>query len=364
MSGRAGADTVVSMSSLDMLAHPEIATLLAQGEEVGCLELSRVDAVVQSLDLDELQIEELEEEIGRRGIELLDDCGRVGIPPTSYGNGDLAAATTDAMDLFLRDVRRYPLLSAAEEVELAKRIEQGDLEAKERMINSNLRLVVSNARRYQGQDVALLDLIQEGILGLMRAVEKFDWRRGYKFSTYGTYWIRQSMQRAVGNTSRTIRMPIHLGQRERKLARAQSAFAARVGRSPTDEELVEEAGVSLAELHDLRSLARTVTSLDRPVGEEGEATLGDLLPGETLEPAEELALDLSRAALHGAVAELPADERSVIELRYGLAEDEPLTVFQTARRLGLSQETVRRLEQEALQRLAMERELDAFREAA
>ena len=309
-------------------------------------------------------MEELEAEIGRRGIELLDDCGRAGVPPTSYGNGDLAAATTDAMDLFLRDVRRYPLLTAAEEVELAKRIEQGDLDAKERMINSNLRLVVSNARRYQGQDVALLDLIQEGILGLIRAVEKFDWRRGYKFSTYGTYWIRQSMQRAVGNTSRTIRMPIHLGQRERKLARAQSALAARLGRSPTDQELVEEAGLSLAEFHDLRSLARTVTSLDRPVGEEGGATFGDLLAGETPEPVEELALDLSRAALRNAVAELPADERRVIELRYGLEEEEPLTVRQTGRRLGLSQEAVRRLEQEGLQRLAMERELEAFREAA
>jgi len=352
------------MSSADMLAHPEIAVLLARGEELGCLELSRLDAVAQAVELDDEQVEELEAEIGRRGIELLDDCGRAGVPPTSYGNGDLAAATTDAMDLFLRDVRRYPLLTAAEEVELAKRIEQGDLDAKERMINSNLRLVVSNARRYQGQDVALLDLIQEGILGLIRAVEKFDWRRGYKFSTYGTYWIRQSMQRAVGNTSRTIRMPIHLGQRERKLARAQSAFAARLGRSPTDQELVEEAGLSLAEFHDLRSLARTVTSLDRPVGEEGGATFGDLLAGETPEPVEELALDLSRAALRNAVAELPADERRVIELRYGLEEEEPLTVRQTGRRLGLSQEAVRRLEQEGLQRLAMERELEAFREAA
>jgi RNA polymerase primary sigma factor len=351
------------MSSLDLLAHPETAALLAQGEDVGCLELSRVDAVVQALDLDDDQVEELEAEVARRGIELLDDCGRAGVPPTSYGNGDLAVATTDALDLFLRDVRRYPLLTAAEEVELAKRIEQGDLEAKERMINSNLRLVVSNAKRYQGQDVALLDLIQEGVLGLMRAVEKFDWRRGYKFSTYGTYWIRQSMQRAVGNTSRTIRMPIHLGQRERKVARAQSALAVRLGRSPTDTELADEAGMTLAELHDLRSLARTVTSLDLPVGEEGDATFGDLLAGEAPEPVEELELDLGRAALHNAVAQLPDDERHVIELRYGLAE-EPLTVLQTARRLGLPQATVQRLEQEALQRLALERELDALREAA
>jgi RNA polymerase primary sigma factor len=352
------------MGELELLSRAEIAALLASGEDVGCLELSRVDELARMLDLTDDEVGALEEEIGARGIELVDDCGRAAVPATSYANGDLAAATTNAMDLFLREVRRYPLLTAAEEVELAKRIERGDLEAKERMINSNLRLVVSIAKRYQGQDVALLDLIQEGILGLIRAVEKFDWRRGYKFSTYGTFWIRNAMQRAVGNTSRTIRMPIHLGQRERKLSRAQSALAARLGRSPTDEELVEEAGLSLADLHDLRSLARTVTSLDRPVGEAGEATLGELLPGETPEPSEELAVDLTRAALQSVLAELPDAQRRVIELHYGLAGEEPLTLRQVARRLGISHEAVRRLEQQALERLAMERELDALRQAA
>jgi RNA polymerase primary sigma factor len=352
------------MIAANLPGQPDIAALLARGEESGCVELSAVDEVARRLDLTDDDVAALEDEIATRGIELLDDCGSDAVPATSYANGDLAAATTNAMDLFLREVRRYPLLTAAEEVELAKRIEKGDLEAKERLIKSNLRLVVSIAKRYRGQDVALLDLIQEGVLGLIRAVEKFDWRRGYKFSTYATFWIRNAMQRAVANTARTIRMPIHLGQRERKLSRVQSALAARLGRSPTDQELVEEAGITLAQLHDLRSLARTVTSLDRPVGEEGDATLGDLLPGKAPEPSEELALDLTRAALESALAELPDAQRRVIELHYGLAGEEPLTLGQTAGRLGISRESVRRLEREALERLAMERELDALRDAA
>ena len=168
------------------------------------------------------------------------------------------------MDLFLREVRRYPLLTAAEEVELAKRIEKGDLEAKGRLINSNVRLVVSIAKRYRGQDVALLDLIEEGVLGLIRAAEKFDWRRGFKFSTYATFWIRNAMQRAVANTARTIRMPIHLGQRERKLSRVQSALAARLGRSPTDQELVEEEeSLSPSSTTCARSLGRSRASTVR-----------------------------------------------------------------------------------------------------
>jgi RNA polymerase primary sigma factor len=352
------------MRTLELLSQPEIASLLAGGEEAGCLELSRIDEAARTLDLAEDEVDALGEEIAARGIELLDDCGHAAVPPTSYANGDLAAATTDAMDLFLRELRRHPLLTAAEEVELAKRIERGDLDAKERMINSNLRLVVSIAKRYRGSDVALLDLIQEGVLGLIRAVEKFDWRRGYKLSTYATFWISQAMQRAVGNTSRTIRVPIHLGQRERVLSRAQNALAARLGRAPTDQELVEEAGLTLAELHDLRSLARTVTSLDRPLGEEGEVTLGELLPGAGPEPSEEVSLDLSMAALQSALVGLPDAQRHVIELHYGLGDEKPLTLREIGRRLGLSREAVGQLEKEALQRLAMERELDALRQAA
>ena len=184
--------------------------------------------------------------------------------------------TGDTLQLFLRDIRRHPLLSADEEVELAKRIERGDLEAKERMVNSNLRLVVSLAKKYQGHELSLLDLIQEGILGLIRAAEKFDWRKGYKFSTYATFWIRQAIQRGLANQGRTIRIPVHIGQRERKIARAERELAVKLERAPTDEEIAEAADITLRELQETRDAARTVTSLDRPVGEDEDTALGDL----------------------------------------------------------------------------------------
>src|SRR2546423_2208122 len=195
----------------------------------------------------------------------------------------MARVTTDALQLFLNEVRRHPLLTADEEVELAKRIERGDLEAKEQMINSNLRLVVSIAKKYQGNEMPLLDLIQEGILGLIRASEKFDWRKGYKFSTYATFWIRESIQRGLANRGRTIRLPVHMGQRERKIARASRGLATSLGRDPTEEEIAKAAELTLDEIHELQDAARTVTSLDRPVGEE-ETAFGDLLEGDAPRP--------------------------------------------------------------------------------
>ena len=346
------------------IAHPEVAAVLRAGEEEGCIELSRLDEAARAALLSEDEIEALEDEIEARGIELEDDCGRTATRPTTYENGDLAYATTDALALFLREVRRHPLLTPAQEVDLAQRIERGDIEAKARMINSNLRLVISIAKRYQGGSLSLLDLIQEGILGLIRATEKFDWRRGYKFSTYATFWIRQSIARGLANSSRTIRLPAEVGQRERRVARAQNALAARLGRPPSDEELAEEAEISLADLAGIRSLARAVTSLDRPVGEEADAPLGELLPGEGAGPSEEVVIDLSRAALRRAVAALPEEERRVIELRYGLEDDQPATLQATARELALSADKVKRIEREALGRLAMERELAGLSEEA
>jgi RNA polymerase primary sigma factor len=353
------------MSAERVIAHPDVAALLRAGEEERCIEVSRLDEVAREALLSPLEIESLEEEIEARGIDLEDDCGRRGIRPTSYENEDLASATTDAMALFMGEVRRHPLLTPAQEVDLAQRIERGDMEAKARMINSNLRLVVSIAKRYQGHELALLDLIQEGILGLIRATEKFDWRRGYKFSTYATFWIRQAIGRALGNTSRTIRLPVHIGQRERRIARAQATFAARQGRAPSDEELAAEAGISVAELAQIRSLARTVTSLDKPVSEEAEsAALGELLPSEAPGPSEEVVINLSRSALRRAISGLPEDERRVIELRFGLDDGEPTSQRATARELGVSASEVERVELQALRRLAMERELMALSEAA
>jgi RNA polymerase primary sigma factor len=352
------------VAAQDLTSRPEVTALVARGEERGCIALSELDELAQQLELSDEELDALESLIERQGIEVSDDCGREGVEPTSFRNGELAVATTDALQLFLNEIRRYPLLTAAEEVELAKRIEQGDLEAKERMINSNLRLVVSIAKKYQGQELSLLDLIQEGIFGLIRATEKFDWRKGYKFSTYATFWIRQAIQRGLANKARTIRIPVHIGQRERKIARAERELQARLGREATDEEIAREAELPLAQVEEVREAARTVTSLDRPVGDEGEAAFGDLLEGGEPPVEEEVELSLSEELLRRTIEELPEAERKVIRLRYGINGDEPQPLRETGRRLGLSAERVRQLESRALKRLATRRELEALRDVA
>jgi RNA polymerase primary sigma factor len=344
--------------------EPRIEALIERGEEQGCVNLSELAEVAHSIGLEEEELAELQQELGSRGLEVSDDCGRAGIASTRVSDGELADTTTDALQLFLNEIRRYPLLTAEEEVELAKRIERGDQEAKERMINSNLRLVVSLAKKYQGQDLQLLDLIQEGVLGLIRAVEKFDWRRGYKFSTYATFWIRQAIQRGVANRARTIRIPVHIGQRERKVARAERELRAKLGRDPTDKEIAKAAEITLDELEETRHFARAITSLDRPVGEEGETAFGDLLPSETPEPEEEVEVSLRDEHLRRAVSELPEREREVVKLRFGINGNEPTPLRETGRRLGMSPERVRQIEGKALRRLASTREIEALREAA
>jgi RNA polymerase primary sigma factor len=342
----------------------EIATLLAFGEEHGCVNLSDLAELAQSLQLAPGEIEALEARLESQGIVLSDDCGRIAPEPTRYREPELVGATTDALQLFLNEIRRYPLLTADEEVELAKRIEQGDLEAKERMINSNLRLVVSLAKRYQGQELSLLDLIQEGILGLIRATEKFDWRKGYKFSTYATFWIRQAIQRGLANKSRTIRIPVHIGQRERKIARAERELRAQLGREPSDAEVAGAIEMPVEHVEEVRDAARAVTSLDRPVGEEGETALGDLLESGGALPEEEVEVSLAEQTLRRTVDELPEPERKVIKLRYGVGGGEPKPLRETGRELGISAERVRQLESKALRRLATRRELEALTEAA
>jgi RNA polymerase primary sigma factor len=341
-----------------------IDALVERGERQGCVNLSELAELVQELELTDEEAHQLADRIEAQGIELSDDCGRETAEPVGYDNSELAAITGDTLQLFLRDVRRHTLLSAAEEVELAKRIEQGDLEAKERMINSNLRLVVSLAKKYQGHELSLLDLIQEGILGLIRATEKFDWRRGYKFSTYATFWIRQAIQRGLANQGRTIRIPVHIGQLERKIARAERELSLRLGRAPTDAEIAAAADLTPDEVAQTREVTRTVTSLDRPVSPEGDTGLGDLIPSAERGPVEEVEIGLREEAVHAALARLPDQEREVIKLRYGINGDEPTPLREAGRRLGLSPERVRRIEHKALERLAGTREVAGLAEAA
>jgi RNA polymerase primary sigma factor len=346
-------------------ARPEVAALFARAEERGgCVTIGELDELAQALELSDEELDAVEANLEGQGVDISDDCGRDGVEPTHYRNGELAATTTDALQLFLNEIRRYPLLTAEEEVELAQRIEAGDLEAKERMINSNLRLVVSIAKKYQGQELSLLDLIQEGIFGLIRAAEKFDWRKGYKFSTYATFWIRQAIQRGLANKARTIRIPVHIGQRERKIARAERELAAKLGRDPSDDEVASTAELPLEQVQEVREAARTVTSLDRPVGEEGETALGDLLESGGPDIEEEVEVSLAEETLRRTIDELPEPERDVIRLRYGINGDEPQPLRETGRRLGLSAERVRQIESKALKLLATRREIEALREAA
>src|SRR5437588_1092677 len=344
------------------LAEDLIARSEARGES--CIELSELSGLVQDADLGEEDAQALQDILEARGIDVRDDCGRAGVDQTTYVIDDLAQQTTDALSLFLQEGRRHRWRTREEEVELAQQIERGDLEAKERLVNSNLRLVISNARKFQGHDMPLLDLIQEGILGLIRATEKFDWRKGYKFSTYATFWIRQALQRALDNRSRTIRIPVHLGQRERKIVRAHRELAARLGREPTDEELADAAELSVADLRDAREAARVVTSLDRPVGEEEDTPFGALIASGERGPEEELDIALRSDALRQALERLPETERKVVKLRYGINGDDPTPLSETGRRLGISQDAVRRLERKALTELAQSRELEALRPAA
>jgi RNA polymerase primary sigma factor len=263
----------------------------------------------------------------------------------------------DSLQLFFAEIGRYPLLTAAEEVALAKRVERGDSAAKERMINSNLRLVVSIAKRYTGHGVPLLDLVQDGVIGLNRAVEKFDWRKGYKFSTYATWWIRQAVQRSISGQSRTIRVPTHVHERRQTLARRARRLELELGRPPTHEELAEATGLSLKHVDEALGVPEARVSLNQPVGSDEEGELGDLFADESADDPGELAEEsLRRRAVRLALAELPEGERRILELRFGF-DGEPTSLEAIGRELGISRERVRQLEEAAFARVANELDL-------
>jgi RNA polymerase primary sigma factor len=331
--------------------HEALEALQVLREEQGRLTPADLADAVQAHELDEHEAEQLSAELEG----LVEEIDEVELDLSH----DTNHFTTDSLQLFLNEAGRYPLLTAAEEVELAKRIERGDLAAKERMINCNLRLVVSIAKRYQTQGITLGDLVQEGVLGLIRAAEKFDWRRGFKFSTYATWWIRQAVQRGVANKARTIRIPVHIVEREQKIARATRELVAELEREPTNEEVSDRSKIPLNQVIEVREAARAVASTDAPIGEDGDASLGDLFAASGPTTEDEAEGTLRNDAVRRAVANLPERERQVVELRFGLVGEGPSSLEAIGKQLGLTRERVRQIETEALRRLASDEDLAA-----
>jgi RNA polymerase primary sigma factor len=337
--------TAATAEALDQLIHLR--------QEQGSLTPADVADAVLTHDLDEAEAESLAHELATHDIAPE--------PEEEEPELDLSIGTslytTDSFQMFLNEAGRYPLLTAAEEVELAKRIEKGDMAAKERMINCNLRLVVSIAKRYQTQGITLGDLVQEGVLGLIRAAEKFDWRKGFKFSTYATWWIRQAVQRGVANKARTIRIPVHVVEREQKVARARRELVATLERDPTPDEIAAHSKLPLNHVAEVLAAARAVASTDMPVGDDGDASFGDLIAGTGPSTEEEASASLRDLAVRQAVANLPDRERDVIELRFGLVGEGPASLEAIGKQLGLTRERVRQIETEALRKLAQNEDL-------
>jgi RNA polymerase primary sigma factor len=340
-----------------ILRNEDLLALLEQAEIAGSLRQVELQEVLEPLELDPLEVDAVYGELDRRGIEIVETPEKEKEAPPPPPAAQPLETTTDALQLFLREAGRHPLLNAAQEVELAKRIERGDMEAKSTMIQSNLRLVVSIAKNYRNQGLPFLDLIQEGTLGLIRAVEKFDWRRGYKFSTYATWWIRQAVARALADKARTIRMPVHIVERLQKMNRAERTLWMELGREPTLEEIAEEASLPIEQAREVRAAARASASLDQPVGEQDDAVFGDFVAGDDPLPEERVEVSLRSHALGDALRALPDRERHVLVLRYGLLDEEPKTLEEIGRRLGLTRERVRQIELESLRRLATLREM-------
>ena len=356
----------MTQSQLQELLGTEPARVLLEGaEERGYVLPAELEAFALEHDLADDEVEELTRELETTGLEVretspeaeADVPEKEAEPAVEQPQPQALVGAADSLQLFLADIGRHKLLTAAEEVMLAKAIERGDVAAKRRMIESNLRLVVSIAKGYRGLGVPFLDLIQEGTLGLNRAVEKFDWRRGYKFSTYATWWIRQSVQRAVANHARTIRVPVHVVERQQKLGRAARRLEVELGREATKEELAEATGLTIQHVDEALGAAQASVSLNQTVGADDEGELGDLFADrEAADPFDEAEESLRRQGVRRALDALPERERRILELRFGF-EGEPWTLEAIGHELDLTRERVRQLEGQALARLAALREL-------
>ncbi|HEY6672118.1 MAG TPA: sigma-70 family RNA polymerase sigma factor [Solirubrobacterales bacterium] len=357
----------------------EVKTLVTKGHQLGVLTLGDVATAVSEVELDESDVEDLYGHLEKNGIELVEDLDPAQKAAAENERADGKRGrkrqkaldlkpdmTTDSLQLFLKDIGKFRLLTAAEEVELAKRIERGDLDAKQKMVESNLRLVVSIAKNYRNQGLPFLDLIQEGVLGLIRAAEKFDYRRGFKFSTYATWWIRQAIARALADKSRTIRIPVHVVEKLNKIGRAERKLVTELGREPTPEEIAEvTGGIEPEEVDSIKRSAQAPVSLEKPLGDEEESEFGQFIADERAEsPFERAAELLTKEALKEALENLSYRERRVLELRFGLGGEHPRTLDEVGRTFNVTRERIRQIEEQSLKKLQSLAEAQKLRELA
>jgi RNA polymerase primary sigma factor len=367
------------MSVAELQELEEIKGLVNRGTQLGVLTYAEIATAVSELDLDESDVEDLHGFLERSEIELVEE-----IDPATAANNQVERApdrrrgrrartaldlkpdmTTDSLQLFLKDIGKVRLLTAQEEVDLAKRIERGDLDAKQKMVESNLRLVVSIAKNYRNQGLPFLDLIQEGTLGLVRAAEKFDYRKGFKFSTYATWWIRQAIARALADKARTIRIPVHVVEKLNKIGRAERKLVTELGREPTAEEIAEVTGIDPEEVDSIKRSAQAPVSLEKPVGDEEESEFGQFIADERAEsPYERAAEILTKEALREALENLSYRERRVLELRYGLGGEHPRTLDEVGRTFNVTRERIRQIENQSLKKLQSLAEAQKLRDVA
>jgi RNA polymerase primary sigma factor len=369
----------LSMTVAELQELEEVKALIARGQQFGVLTHNEIATAVAELDLDETEMDELNSFLERSEIELVEEldpaiaAAQVERAPDRRGRRakvktalDLRPdMTTDSLQLFLKDIGKVRLLTAQEEVDLAKRIERGDLDAKQKMVESNLRLVVSIAKNYRNQGLPFLDLIQEGTLGLVRAAEKFDYRKGFKFSTYATWWIRQAIARALADKARTIRIPVHVVEKLNKIGRAERKLVTELGREPTPEEIAEVTGIEPEEVDSIKRSAQAPVSLEKPVGDEEESEFGQFIADERAEsPYERAAEILTKEALREALENLSYRERRVLELRYGLGGEHPRTLDEVGRTFNVTRERIRQIENQSLKKLQSLAEAQKLRDVA
>jgi len=357
-----GTETAVVSTRVSVLETEEARTLLEAGKESGSLSADEITLALDDLDLDAGQIDDFYQALDELQIEVVqaeedDDAVAEEV--------EAQEVSTDALQLFLKDVGRVDLLTAAQEVELAKRIERGDHRAKQEMVEANLRLVVSIAKRYRNQGLPFLDLIQEGTIGLVRAAEKFDYRKGFKFSTYATWWIRQAVARALADKARTIRMPVHVVEKLNKIVRSERKLRAELGREPLSVEIARDLDLTTDEVDQIRRTAQSPVSLEKPVGDEEESEFGHFITDESAPaPEEEAETTLRKEALNKVLAMLSPRERSVLELRYGLDGKPPRTLDEVGRTFNVTRERIRQIENQSLKKLRALSDSQTLRDAA